>query len=359
MKRLLAIKDDPTAGGSTLETLKTLAIPAPDTFYPVTTAQTNPELSQVDRKDEVRGRRADTAPISFASAPSMTFSARAYPALIRKLLRNCLGGAISSEGAAPAAISSTVETLQSGNLPVMIAWLLREGQLDRMTGAIVEELAFKFPIDGEGTVDATLDALYQDVGHAESAEDPNKKPAAAIPSGDYTPYTGDTFMLRDATAFLGPEAGVEIPNLAGFNFTFNNGMIKDLKSRFRPNKNIEVATLEEVRHKLWYPNRHVLGAQQVTGTIELSETDPDAEIKRLLAHAQKLVVEIAAGPLGTTPEADEMMRLVFYKTTKTGGGADPLVREGDQTASYEFSAYLDEGTNKDVEATFVGKTALT
>jgi len=359
MSRWFGFIDDPTAGGSTFDVLSGgLAIPVPTTFAPVSAAQADPGLNELDRKNEVRGRRADTAPISFASAPKMTFEARGYPKLVRPMLRKALGGSISSTGTAPAAISSTVGTLQSGNLPAFIGWLLREGQLDRMTGCVISEIAFDFPVDGESTVQVTADGLFHDTDDSGAAEDPNGEPALALPTASYTGYT-DTFMLRDATAFRGAGAGVEIPNLAGFGLTFNNGLIEDFRSRFRPNHNIESAVIDTVTHKLWYPERHKLGAQQVTGKIDLSDVDPDAELKHLLTHAEKLVFEVAAGPLGTTPAADEMMRLTLYKHATTGGGAEPLVREGDQVSSFEFSGYLDEGVNKDVEATFVGTAALT
>jgi len=358
MSRWLALTKDPTTGGSTLDVLEGLAIPSPTLFVPVSTATVDGGETRQDRKDEVRGRRADTAPISFAAAPKMTFTVRAYPKIVRELVRACFGSSISSTGTSPEAISSSVGPLQSGNLPMFIMWLLREGQLDRMTGVVVSELAFKFPIDGEGTVDVTCEGLYHDSDDSTTPHDPNGEPAKAFPTASYSGYE-DTFMLRDATAYRGPGEGTEIANLAGFNFTFNNGMIEDFKSRFRPNHNIEVVTISGVQHKLWYPARHKLGAQQATGTVELSDVDPTSEQKQSFTHAEKLVFDIAAGPLGTTPAAEEMMRIALFKHAPTGGGAEPLVREGDQTSAYEFSAYLDEGTNKDVEATFVGAAALT
>lgn len=356
--RWFGFVDDPTEGGSKLDTLETLAIPVPTIFVPVTTGTVDPALKPIDRKDEVRGRRANTAPVSFASEPKLTFEARAYPKLLRPMVRKALGGTISKSGTAPAAISSTVGPIQSGSLPAFIGWLLREGQLDRVTGAVVSEIEMNFPVEGEGTMKLTADCLYRDVDHTESATDPNGEPALALPTASYTGYE-DTFMLRDATAFRGPEAGVEIPNLAGLTLTFNNGLIEDFRSRFRPNHNIDSRIIDEVEHKLWYPNRHVIGAQAVTGKLDLSEVDPDAELKSLFTHAEKLVFEIAAGPLGTTPPADEMMRLTLYKHAPTGGGAEPIVREGDQVSSFEFEGFLDDGLGKDFETTFVGATALT
>lgn len=361
--RWLGFIADAIAGGSTLEDLEAVvgaeAILAPTEFVPVTTSQVDSGTDDLDRNNEIRGRRANVAPASFASAPSLSFEARAYPKLLRRLVRNALGGSISSSGVAPASISSTVGPLQSGDLPALVMWLIREGQTDRLTGLWPSEVELNFPIDEEGTVSATLNGLYHRAGPTGALpDDPNAEPAAAVPTPTYTGYD-DAFMLRDAIAYLGAGAGVEIPSLAGFGFTFNNGLIDDFRSRFRPRHNIEVVDVDGDEHKLWFPERHKLGPQNVTGRIDLSDVDPDSEARRIVRHAEKLVFEVAAGPLGTTPAADEMMRLTFYKQSLSGGGAEPIQREGDQVASYEFTAYLDEGTNKDVEATFVGAAALT
>lgn len=361
--RWLGYVADPVAGGSTLEDLEAVvgaeAILAPDEFVPVTTGQVDPGTQDLDRDNEVRGRRGNVAPVSFASAPSLQFEARAYPKLVRRLIRNVLGGTISSAGAPPASVSSTVGPLQEGNLPALMAWLIREGQADRLSGLWASEVELNFPVDEEGTVNATLNGLYHRVSPTGALpDDPNGEPAAAVPTPAYVGYE-DTFMLRDAIAFLGAGAGVELTGLAGFGFTFSNGLIDDFQSRFQPRHNIEVIDVDGEEHKLWFPERHKLGPQNVTGRVDLSDVDPDSEQRRILRHAEKLVFEVAAGPLGTTPAADEMMRLTFYNQSPSGGGAEPIQREGDQRSSYEFSAYIDPTTSKDVEGTFVGAAALT
>jgi hypothetical protein len=355
--RWLGFADDPTAGGTTLEDLESDPIAVPDTFVPVTSANVDPRPRDLDRDNENRGRRANVAPISFASDPQVTFESRAYPKLVRTLLRKALGGTIGTTGAGAAARVSTVGPLQEGNLPPLLLWLVREGQLDRVTGAVVDELEFNFAIDEEGTVQATLPGLYHDVDPTTDAVDPSGDDAEALPTAAYPGYT-DTFMLRDATAFRGPSAGVELTNLAGFGFTFNNNLIDDFRSRFQPNHNIEEVVIDGTPHKIWYPARHKLGPQVVTGRIDFSDVDPDAELRRIVRHAEKLVFEVAAGPLTTTPPVDEMMRLTFYKQSPSGGGAEPLQREGDQVSSYEFTAYLDETSGKDVAATLTGVAAL-
>lgn len=360
MQRWLGFIDDPVSGGSTLDDLAVASttIAAPTTFVPVTTANADPGLQQLNRDNEVRGRRGNTAPISFASAPNMSLESRAYPKLVRPLLRKALGGTVATTGTAPAALVSTVQTLESGNLPALICWLLREGQLDRVAGAVVGEITFDFPIEDEGTVTATLPGLYHDVDDSSSATDPSGEDAEALPTPSYAGFQ-DTFMLRDAIAYVGASA-VELDDLAGFGFTFNNGLIDDFRSRFRPGHNIEVVSIDGVEHRLWYPRQHKLGAQQVTGRVDFSDVRPDRELMRLVTHAEKLVFEVAAGPLGTTPAADEMLRVTFFKQAPTGGGAEPIQREGDQVSSYEFTAYVSTSdSNKDIEAAFTGTAALT
>jgi hypothetical protein len=367
MRRWFGLVDDPTAAGSTLDILKAMpgaaaAIAVPNFFVPVTTSQVDPGPDDQNRDNEVRGRRGNTAPRSFRQNPSVTFEARAYPALIRKIVPKAFSGAIGAPvGVAPASISSTTGPLATGDLKALIAWLVREDQLDRLTGCVVSEFELAFTIDDEGTISATMPGLYHQVDDTDAAEDPNGHAAAALPVPDYETSAdddADTFMLRDAAAF-GGSGLVEFVNFAGFSVTFNNGLIDESRSRFRPNHNIlRVVDDEGDTHKVWFPARHKPGAQLVTGHIDFSDVDAAQENKRIIRQAEKLVFEVAAGPLGTVPDADEMLRLTIHKKVFTGGGADPIQREGDQVAGFDFAGYVDPSTGKDIEATFVGTAAL-
>ncbi len=360
MSRWAALITDPTAGGTTLDVIEgggtPLLIPAPNLFAPVTTAQVDAGETPLSRNDENRGRRANAAPTSFASAPIGSLGGRAYPKIINKLWRDVLGGAVTTTGTAPAAITSKIPTLQTGNLPALVLWLLREEQLDRLTGAIVSQLELDLPVEGDGTWTASLPALFHDVQSSTSPKDPGGGAAAAYPTPDYTGFE-ETYKLRDCIAKRG-SAEEELANLAGIKLTFNNGMIEDFRTRFRPNHNILVVEIGGVKKKLWYPAKHKIGAQNVTGTITASSVDAAAEARRRFAVAEKLIVESFAGPLATTPPSTEGIRLVLSKMELTGGGAEPLQREGDQTASFEFSAYVDEATNTDVEAQIVAAAAV-
>lgn len=363
MKRWVGLVDDPTAGGSTLDTLAAMpagaaAIAAPDLFVPVTSAQADPGIDDLERSSEVRGVRANTAPVAFRRTPSFSLEALAYPKLLRRLLPKAFSGTPSSTGSAPAAITSTIPTLTTGSLKALILWLVREGQLDRQTGAVISEIALGFDMDSEGTVSVEFESLYHKTDDSASAIDPNGHAAAAYPAVDFTGQTADTFMLRDAASYYGGSL-TEFINFAGFGLTFNNGLISEPRSQFRPNKNVlRVTDGAGALHKLWYRQRHKPGAQVVSGRVDFSDVDAALENKRIITQAEKLVFEVAAGPLGTTPAADEMMRLNIYNKVFSGGGADPIQREGDQVAGYDFVGYLDPSTGKDIDAVFVGATAI-
>lgn len=362
MNRWLGLVADPTAAGSTFDVLAAMdsgaaAIAVPTLWLPVTAAQADPGEQTLERTNEIRGRRGNTAPISFAAAPSLTFESRAYSKLLRPIVRKALAGSISSTGTAPAAIESTVGPLQSGDLGAWIVWLLREDQLDRLTGVVASELELNFPIEEEGTLSFNGMALYHDSDDPDAAEDPNGHAADAAGTPAYTGYE-DTYMLRDAAAFTGSGL-TDIDAFAGFGLTFNNGLIDDMRSRFKPGQNIETIQVDGVDHKIWFPKRNKIGAQLVTGRIDLSDVDSAMALKRRAKHVEKLVFEVAAGPLGTTPAADDMMRITVHSHTLTGGGADPAQKEGDQVASFEFAGYVDPTTSKDIEVTFVGSAALT
>jgi hypothetical protein len=356
--RYLAYALDPVNGGSSLEDL--IAAGAgpdptwedPDEFVPASAAQAEPGIQNVDRNAQVVGGRARRAPVSFASMPSSTFSVLAHPKITKALMLAAFSGAITSDAGTvdpdEAITSQIVPTDRDGQLRALQLWLLREEQLDRLSGVVVEEITANFPIDGEGTLDATLQALYHDV-------DPSG--SVVHPDPSFVGYD-ETFMLRDVTAFLGAGAGVEVDCLAGLGFTFNNGLSGNMRDRFCGGKNIQTTVLDGVRHKLWYPDKHRVGPQVATMRLDFGTTRPDRELRHILSHAEKIVAEFSAGPLATTPAADEMMRLTFLKAAPLEGQAEPLTQDDQQVSSYTYTAFLDEDTGGDIIAEFTGETVL-
>lgn len=353
--RWLGLSRDGTAGGSTHDDLTTDGTVPADwedaaIFVPVTTAQVDPGLDVKDRNNEVRGRRGNVAPVAFASTPSASFSARAYPELLRALIPDALGNITGTTGAGAAARTSTVKPIQEGNLPARFLTVLREEQIDRLSGAVVSEFTLDLPAEEEGTLEFTMPGLYHEPGATADA--------GALPTAAYAGWD-DTFMLRDVVAKTGAGAGVAIDCLAGFGLTFNNGLVDDFRSRFCAGENVKVITDDAGKtHRLWYPRRHKIGPQAVTGRLDFGVTRPDLETRRLILGAEKLVVELSAGVLGTTPPVVEMARITIALASLTGGGAGELVREGDITSTYEFTGYIDPATNEDLTVEFVGSSAV-
>lgn len=359
MARFLTLSADPNsaAGGSSFDDLVSGNIPLgalADLVIP-TTAQADPGVRNLERDDDVRNYRGESPPVSFGAAPSLSFGSRAWVPLVKRLLPKALGGSVASTGVAPAAINSVVQAAGvDAILPALNATLVRSGQTDRLCGAWFSEFTLDAPAEGEATIEASLMALYHDV------DDTSTVSGLPAPTGADGASQVEAFMLRDVKAYLGPSAGTLIDCLSGFSFTLNNALTDDWQARACAGKNIVAVTLDGVTHRIWYPEKNKTRGRAVTGRLDFSDVRPDRELRRILSHCEKLVVELGASAItpATTPPADQMLRLTFYNQAPSGGGAGPLVRDGDQTSSYEFTAYLDPVTGKDLEATFVDKTAV-
>jgi len=361
MSRWIGFVQDPASGGTTLDMLMEATPPKilkPDRWLPATAATMEAAPRELNRNDEVRGRRANTPPMSFSAAPVATVDLRAYPKALRTLLVYALGGTITPTGTAPASIVSGITSMQEGNLPALMAWLLREEQLDRMTGVIVHNIELDFKVEAEGTIKAALEGLFRDTwASAAEAKEPGGTAAEAPGTPTYEGFDY-TFSLRDLTAVTG-STKTPIEGLTEFAITFDNGMITDAASRYAAGHNVQKTTIDTVQHKLWWPAKHKAGAQNITGKIGLSGNQTGKELKHIFTHAELLEATVAAGPLATTPPAEELMKIIIGKHCLTGGGAEPLVREGDQRASFNFGGYLDSTTGKDIEVLFTGKEAVT
>jgi hypothetical protein len=230
---------------------------------------------------------------------------------------------------------------------------------------VVSAMSFDFPIDGEGAITADLLGLYHSVYAPGSQKNPDGSAAksiaeieaslAAASPGGYT-QANNTYTLRDAKLKTGTSEE-ELTSLAGFKFTFDNGVIEDFRSTHRPGNNVDTIVKESLTHKLWYPQQYKYGPQTVSGTIDLNSTQAAMELNRMFVHAEKLVFTVGAGP--TTLEAatagkffEETMTFVISLAAPTGGGAEPLKREGDQYTSVNFNGSIDPATSKDFSASF-------
>ena len=152
--------------------------------------------------------------------------------------------------------------------------------------------------------------------------------------------------------------------LAGFGLTFDNSLTDEAIAIYCAGQNIEETSGvdiggDTVVSKLQYPYRNRLGEQVITGRLDFGDTRPDMELQKLFATASQLIVELTGGPLPTAvvPAADEMMRITVERTVPTSGTAEPLVREGVLTSSYEFGGFLNPAS-EDIKVEFVGEDAI-
>lgn len=353
MARWIGLATDPTAGGTTydqiVDTTSPVAIPRPDLWVPYTTATATGGSSNLDRDNEGRGTRASPAPTAFREEPRGSFECRAYPPMVKAIIARALSSVATATGTRPAALTTAITPTQSNPLSALVMHLLREEQYDVITGLAVNSFELSLEADAEGTI-ALSDGwgLYHDV-------------ADTVPGGiDRPTYTGlgDTYKLRDAIAYVGDSA-TRIDCLAGFTLSWSNNLIADVISRYCAGENVRSYTYNSNPYRIWLPARNKINRQTATGQLRFGTTRPDLELRRILSDAQRFVIECSAGPIipATTPVADEMMRITFYKQALTDGGADALVNEGDIRSSYTYGAFADDSGN-DVKVEFVSSAAV-
>lgn len=355
MSRFITIQSDPTAGGSTYEDLVGVGSsptwPAISGLVPAN-ANTNVDANttQVDRNDDVTGFGAAQAPETLMADPRVTAGFRAYPALTHRVLRDILKGTATPSGTAPASIVTTVEATQAGPERCSIVTLVREGQVDRVSGVAWNEIELDMPLDGDATVSLSGLGLYHDVF--------TEQEAALTPPSDQP--SGWVYKLRDVEAFLGPSAGTKIDCLNGAGFTFTANISDAAEDRFCAGKNIEKTVVGSNEYRVWYPSQHQRNGQRTVGCrLNFRNTRPSQELARILSRADKLRLEIAGEPLGTTPAANRRLGLILHKVVPNGGGADELNAQDAIRSSYEYGVYLDPTTSRDVQMEVVGTAALT
>jgi hypothetical protein len=352
--RFLSLQPDPVAGGSTHDALTTdgtvaPAWPALAGLLPVTGGSVDPGLTQIDRDDDVTGLGASQAPETLSSAPEVTVEMRAFPAVAHRLIRDALKGTATASGTAPAAITTTIEAEQDGPERCSIATLVREGQVDRVSGVAFNEIELEMAIDEDATISATGWGLYHDV----------LTEAEAGLTAPLDQPVGHVYKLRDVYAYLGAGAGVQIDCVAGFGLTFSANLDDDAQTRFCAGRQIAETVINGQRYRVWYPDRHKRkGKRGVTCRVDFASTQVDQELARILSKADRLRVEIAGARLGTTPEADQMLGLILHRVVPTDGGPDEMNANDALRSSYEYGVYLDPDTNKDIQAEIVGTAAI-
>jgi hypothetical protein len=330
-----------------------VTIPDADDIWPVTAANVDRNVGQLDRNDEITGFRGNPVPEEFRKDPRVTISAYAYQRLIEYLFFYAMGGADTVTGVAPAAITHTgvpIGYSGSGLLPALFAQIIRDDQIDKASGGWVNSVTVTFGLDGHGTVEAEIWCLY----HKSSS-------GGSMPVLTRNVRDVKTLKLRDLRAYFNGSP-VIVPGVTSFSLTYNNNIVDDTEARFAAGQSIDQTTdANGVLRRVWYPNQHFLGgSQSISGSIGFSSPQVAEDVKNDLAQAEQLVVEVEGALMATTPAAKEMMRFTVFNAVRTGGGPDGLAKEGLQKASYDFGGFIGAtGTDLKVESVNNSSTPIT
>lgn len=321
-----------------------ITIPDADDLWPVTGANVDKNVTQLDRNEEITGFRGNPPPEEFRKDPRLTLNALAYPRLAEKLIWYAMGSPDIVTGSAPAARTHKATPMgyaASGLLPALFAQIIRDDQIDKLSGLWVNSVTVNFSLDGHGTIETELWGLY----HVAST-------GGSIPVLTRNVRDLKTLKLRDLRAYFGGSP-VVVPGVTGFSFTFSNNIVDDSDARFAAGQSIDQSTDSGgVLRRLWYPSQNFLGgSQSISGEINFSTVKQAEDVKHDLAQAEQLVAEVEGGLLATTPVAKELMRFTVINAVRTGGGADALQKEGLQKSSYQYSGFIGStGTDVFVES---------
>lgn len=343
-RRLMGLADDAVAGGSEYDDLAGGAIPDAGFFVPVDNANVNRNVTQLTRNQEVRGFRGNVAPLEFRADPRLPFECTAYGLLTKKLVRLWTGDTDAPSGTPPAAITHPFEAIQSGELPAVHATVVRDDQYDKVAGCVLNELALAFTMDDFAKVSGELWGKY---ALRESS-------GTVPPAGDFSDYDRRGYLLRDAAVYLAGSA-TPLASLSAISFAFTNNISDSSADRFAPLRNRVTTSYgtPAVERTVWWPYRHKFLSHAITGSLTLSDPNPDEDLKLELAHAEELVFEVQLEDLDTTPAAIELLRITGPQMARTGGGPEQLTDEDSISASYDFGLYYDPETGDDVSVEFV------
>ena len=357
IRRLFGITDDAIPGGSSYDDLlvgaggtELKAIPDATIFWPVTGGAVDKNLERLGREDEVRGRRPALPPMPFRARPVITFPVPAYRSVLEKIVKKALGGTDTVVGTV-SPYTHTIDALGFGStaLPAFHIQLVRDDVNLKVSGNSIQRFTMNFPLDGEGTCEVEAFGLY------------NQMYAAAIPSATFTDVN-DVLMLRDAKAFFDPTSvpaapgtitGTQIPDLQGFEFTWTN----NLNPKFYAGRNISTLAIgtPPLTRKVWWVEENKLGASQdVTFALQFGNPSVAQELAAEYGQIQKLVVDIAGGPI---TGGVELLRVTIYNGEWTGGGADALSARDDLNSRFEGGAFYSQADSKDVKIEFVNSSA--
>lgn len=327
--------DDLTSGGVT-------TVPPPVRRLPASRATTAAGREVAPKTAEIRGGRGEAKPTIRKLAPTASFESPGYPEVVVPALYMALGKTTRT-GTAPAAFTDVIEPMADSAVFLPGAHLAVEydGLFEIVAGWKPSNVSLALPLEENSTIQADGSGLYL------------ARPSAPTwPSS--TAYLGEEdewiLQLRDAFLFEG-DSETAVDCLRQVTLSFAN-----LQMPAEPcnGKNREWRTVGGREHVLWH-NHKIRAAKrrEATIAIEFSGVDAAREAKADVLAAEKLVLEIEARKLGTTPAAIETLRITIHQSAWSAGGHGDLSRDEDINTPMTFGVYLDPATGKDIEIEYL------
>jgi hypothetical protein len=353
MARWLGIAPDPNSavGGSTYDLLTEdgpIDWTEPTVFLPVTDGNSERNHEDTPRNDETTLGRGSVPPVSYRADPGWSFSVPAYMPVLRQVLPAAYGKVGPATGVAPAAISTPISPVDYGaKLPSLMIWLVRDGLLERHSGAWIEQLTLNTQ-GARPMLQVSGKSLYREASDAVDLPAPTRISAK------------DTLASVTFSARTGAAAGVPIGCVTGFTLTHNNNFETDADARFCADENVLTELVGGRYKRRQYPGLHILGEHTTTGTIAMAKPRVDMEGRMLLAESERMVASLTGNPIdGANPAADEALVIDMPSWVVTGGeGASALTKTGTIKASYDWGGFVNEETGADLTVSLVDKTAV-
>ena len=342
-----------TAGTVPARSTARIVIPDADDIWPVEGATVDRNVTHLTRENEITGFRGVPQPESFRKDPRVTINGLGYPRLLEKLLWHCLGTPddVDDPGGG-AAVTHAVTPIGyggSGILPALYAHVIRDAQVDKISGCYVNSVTVTFTLDGHATFEAELFGLYHVSG------------SGSVPVLTRNVRDVATFKLRDLLLYFG-SSPISVPGVTSYSFTFTNNIVDDSEARFAAGQMVDrIADSAGVVQSVWYPYQHFMGgSQSVSGEIAFNSPAQARDFEHDVAFAQQMVAEVEGRVLATTPATRELMRFTTLNSVWTDGGAEALAKEGLQTSSYTYGGFIDaDGDDVIVESVNDQSAAIT
>lgn len=332
------------AGGSNMETIAADAtnfvggvIPDVTNARPVTTATHDFAPTRISRANEVSSIRAAKPDVPFKVSPMYSYTIDAYRLDVERALKYVMGSEVTT-GAGPFVHTVSALALGSTQLPSALIQMIRDGVNLKSSGAVLESVDLTFPFDGAGTLQIEAHPLYSALV------------TTAMPTGTVAEPNALPLVIRDAQAVFDGGASSAI-SVSAFRFGYkNNGSYdRQVAGHCIDTKSVG---LVPINRQLWYPYYHRVAARQtVTWGLDFLDTQQAQEVAALWGQLQKIVVTI-----GEPNVAGNQIVFNLFATEIESGGVDALTATGDQTTSFNGSAFYSSTDATDVSVAITNTT---